>query len=229
MKVVLNEKLNHLNDLKSIYSTLNKESNQQMPESISNKMENLLNKWNELEKNTDDNLINATPPPAQFETNELAVEQKEKTETELKKEKSENFEDYFNQIVANTKSDDTKLILTSEIVTSDLDEIKQSSSFIKDSSFSNVVNLIPTTTTSTPDTPPQDNVELISNDLFDWLLWIDHTLDSQVLKIKLKNFLNKLILFFFFHKAVTVGYLDEIQLLIQKYDVNLYGFSIFCL
>ena len=191
MRVVLNEKLNHLNDLKSIYSTLNKESNQQMPESISNKMENLLNKWNELEKNTDDNLINATPstpppPPAQFETNEtneLAVEQKEKTETELKKEKSENFEDYFSQVVANTKSDDTKLILTSEIITSDLDEIKKSSSFIQDSSFSNVVNLIPTTTTtasSTPDTPSQDNVELISNDLFDWLLWIDHTLDSQV-------------------------------------------------
>lgn len=185
MKVVLNEKLNHLNDLKSIYSTLNKESNQQMPESISNKMENLLNKWNELEKNTDDNLNNATPstpPPAQFETSELKEkEQKEKTETELKKEKSENFEDYFSQVVANTKSDDTKLILTSEIITSDLDEIKKSSSFIQDSSFSNVVNLIPTTTTtSTPDTPSQDNVELISNDLFDWLLWIDHTLDSQV-------------------------------------------------
>jgi len=202
LKVVLNEKLNHLNDLKSIYSTLNKESNQQMPESISNKMENLLNKWTELEKNTDDNLIAATtstppPPPTQFETNELVVEQKEKIETELKKEKSENFEDYFSQVVANTKSDDSKLILTSEIMTSDLDEIKKSSSFIQDSSFSNVVNLIPTTTTSsTPDTSSQDNVELISNDLFDWLLWIDHTLDSQVLKIKLKNYFNKLILFF---------------------------------
>lgn len=46
----------------------------------------------------------------------------------------------------------------------------------------------------------KDDIDLISNDLFDWLLWIDHTLESQL---------------------VTVGDQDEINQAIQKYDVSL--------
>lgn len=45
----------------------------------------------------------------------------------------------------------------------------------------------------------KDDIELISNDLFDWLLWIDHTLESQV---------------------ITVGDLDEIQQSVNKYTVR---------
>ena len=61
-----------------------------------------------------------------------------------------------------------------------------------------------TTTTNTSNdkittTTNRDDIDLISNDLFDWLLWIDHTLESQL---------------------VTVGDLDEINQAIQKYDVN---------
>lgn len=43
-----------------------------------------------------------------------------------------------------------------------------------------------------------EEIELINNDLSDWLLWIDHTLESQIL---------------------TVGDLDEIQQSIKKYSV----------
>ena len=45
----------------------------------------------------------------------------------------------------------------------------------------------------------KDDNEIVLNDLFDWLLWIDHTLQSQV---------------------ITVGNLDEIQQSINKYDVS---------
>lgn len=45
----------------------------------------------------------------------------------------------------------------------------------------------------------QNDMEIISNDLFDWLLWIDHNLQSQV---------------------VTVGDLEEIQQSIYKYQVT---------
>ena len=51
------------------------------------------------------------------------------------------------------------------------------------------------------DDDSKDDIDLISNDLFDWLLWIDHTLESQL---------------------VTVGDLEEINQSIQKYNVNLF-------
>ncbi len=60
-----------------------------------------------------------------------------------------------------------------------------------------------TTTTSNDKitaTTNRDDIDLISNDLFDWLLWIDHTLESQL---------------------VTVGDSDEINQAIQKYDVSI--------
>jgi hypothetical protein len=59
--------------------------------------------------------------------------------------------------------------------------------------------LTTTTTTTTSTANHRDDIDLISNDLFDWLLWIDHTLESQL---------------------VTVGDLDEINQAIQKYDVK---------
>lgn len=43
----------------------------------------------------------------------------------------------------------------------------------------------------------RDNLEVISNDLFDWLLWIDHTLETQL---------------------VVVGDLDQIEQLVKKYE-----------
>ncbi len=46
-----------------------------------------------------------------------------------------------------------------------------------------------------------DDVRLILNDLFDWLLWINHTLDSQI---------------------VVLGNLDEIQQSILKLDVGFF-------
>ena len=46
---------------------------------------------------------------------------------------------------------------------------------------------------------PCKEIESISNDLFDWLVWIDHTLQSQV---------------------ITVGDLEEIQQAIHKYNVS---------
>jgi hypothetical protein len=50
---------------------------------------------------------------------------------------------------------------------------------------------------------PKDDIDLISNDLFDWLLWIDHTLESQL---------------------VTVGDLEEINQGIQKFEY-FYGYK----
>jgi hypothetical protein len=44
-----------------------------------------------------------------------------------------------------------------------------------------------------------DDNEILLNDLFDWLLWIDHTLQTQV---------------------ITVGNAEEIQQSISKYDVS---------
>jgi hypothetical protein len=46
---------------------------------------------------------------------------------------------------------------------------------------------------------PNKEIETLSNDLFDWLVWIDHTLQSQV---------------------ITVGDLEEIQQAIHKYNVS---------
>jgi hypothetical protein len=54
------------------------------------------------------------------------------------------------------------------------------------------------TTIVSMDKTNQSEVEGISNDLFDWLMWIDHTLESQV---------------------VTVGDNDEIQQAIDKLNV----------
>lgn len=44
----------------------------------------------------------------------------------------------------------------------------------------------------------REGLELVANDLFDWLLWIEHTLETQL---------------------VAVGDLDQIEQLIKKYDV----------
>jgi hypothetical protein len=60
----------------------------------------------------------------------------------------------------------------------------------------------PSTSQSFMQMPNEDkNVDLISNDLFDWLLWIDHTLQTHV---------------------ITVGDFEETQQAINKYNVRLY-------
>jgi hypothetical protein len=60
--------------------------------------------------------------------------------------------------------------------------------------------LPPSTSLSFTQIPIQSkDIDLISNDLFDWLLWIDHTLQSHV---------------------ITVGDFDEIQQAINKYSVR---------
>lgn len=46
----------------------------------------------------------------------------------------------------------------------------------------------------------KEDIQLISNDLFDWLLWIDHTLETQL---------------------VTIGDMEQIQQSINKYNVSL--------
>ena len=72
--------------------------------------------------------------------------------------------------------------------------------------------------------PAKDDIEVISNDLFDWLLWIDHTLESQV---NLSRNHEDFILFFITDliliniKVVTIGDIDEIQQSILKYIVSL--------
>lgn len=48
----------------------------------------------------------------------------------------------------------------------------------------------------------RDNIEVVLNDLFDWLLWINHNLETQL---------------------VVVGDLDQIEQLIKKYDVIFFG------
>lgn len=224
IKVVLNEKLNHLNDLKSIYNTLNKESNESMPESIKNKMDNLLKKWTKLETKSDDNLLGKTlvsvdttdlktpvsqSPELKSPLNETNANQTELTITtmktttvlsdiltdesdqselvllkksiscdqtnssqvanELKREESENFDDFFTKEAQDSQQSKLVSSVNDDINT---DDIKKSSSFIQDSSFNAVLSIEPSAA--------PDDIEIISNDLFDWLLWIDHTLESQV-------------------------------------------------
>ena len=241
--------MNHLNDLKSIYATLNKESSEKMPESISHKMENLLSKWSQLEKSSNENLtsmsiyacslyqpttqsitdfksptsLNALKPTESNSTETVAI-QAEKTipsnsitttttrasilteenqlinlnidktltkEDELSpqvneicKEKSEMLDEFF----INDKITVTEIINNKETVQmgqsklislDNTNEIKKSPSLIQGVSFSAVLNT---------DYLPNEEIEMISNDLFDWLLWIDHTLDSQVKQLNnLKN------------------------------------------
>jgi hypothetical protein len=52
---------------------------------------------------------------------------------------------------------------------------------------------------SSSDSVNSKESDKIANDIFDWLLWIDHTLQSQL---------------------VTVGDIEEIQQSIQKYQVS---------
>ncbi len=227
--------MNHLNDLKSIYATLNKESSKQMPESISQKMENLLSKWSQLEKSNDDNLTSMSiyagslnQPTTQsitdlkspmsptlsqptvsnsiesmafqaektISTNAIANTftetkiSKENTQSselnnakteskedelpsqtkEFSKEKSENFDQFFTNkdIVQLEQSHLISLNNTDDL---NSDEIQKPSSLIQEDSVKAVSNM---------NTLANDEIEMISNDLFDWLLWIDHTLDSQV-------------------------------------------------
>ena len=224
-----------------------------MPESIAHKMENLLTKWSQLEKSSDENLTSMSiyasslnqpttqsitdlksplspttsqPTPTVSNSIDSVAFQAEKTYptsattktptvlpdilteneeesqsndasnlvkplsreekslprlNETSKEKSENFDEFFvnantavSEIINNKETvqlDQSKI--TSLNNTDDLnsDEIKKSSSLIQDTSFNAVLNT---------ESMATDDIEMISNDLFDWLLWIDHTLDSQV-------------------------------------------------
>lgn len=66
---------------------------------------------------------------------------------------------------------------------------------ISDMAQSNFLN---NNTNSLITSNPKENINIISDDLFDWLLWIDHTLESQI---------------------VTVGDHEEMQQAILKYTV----------
>jgi len=206
-----------------------------MPESISQKMENLLSKWSQLEKSNDDNLTSMSiyagslnQPTTQsitdlkspmsptlsqptvsnsiesmafqaektISTNAIANTftetkiSKENTQSselnnakteskedelpsqtkEFSKEKSENFDQFFTNkdIVQLEQSHLISLNNTDDL---NSDEIQKPSSLIQEDSVKAVSNM---------NTLANDEIEMISNDLFDWLLWIDHTLDSQV-------------------------------------------------
>jgi len=89
---------------------------------------------------------------------------------EFSKEKSENFDQFFTNkdIVQLEQSHLISLNNTDDL---NSDEIQKPSSLIQEDSVKAVSNM---------NTLANDEIEMISNDLFDWLLWIDHTLDSQV-------------------------------------------------
>jgi len=209
-----------------------------MPESISHKMDNLLSKWSQLEKSSNENLtsmsiyassfyqpitqpitnlkspmsLNASQPSVSNSTESVAV-QAEKTISsnlitntttsiliaenqlinlnvdktlpkenklssqvnEICKEKSEMFDEFFiNDNIAITEILNKETVQMGQSKLFSLDnknEIKKSSSLIQGASFNAVLKT---------DYLPNEEIEMISNDLFDWLLWIDHTLDSQV-------------------------------------------------
>ena len=160
---------------------MREKSNNQIPENIKNKMDSLSNQWEKLEESIS------------LSKNETIKVKKQAPAPPLEEKITE-------------KLEEVKLIksVTSHLSEADLMEspnhlnpsIEISS---QDDNMPNGVKLI-TVSDFNEQVPSQDKeIELLSNDLFDWLVWIDHTLESQV---------------------VTVGDLEEIQQAIHKYNVS---------
>ncbi len=160
---------------------MREKSNNQIPENIKNKMDSLSNQWEKLEESIS------------LSKNETIKVKKQAPAPPLEEKITE-------------KIEEVKFIkpVTSHLSEADLIEcpnhlnpsIEISS---QDDDMPNGVKLI-TVSDFDEQVPSQDkDIELLSNDLFDWLVWIDHTLESQV---------------------VTVGDLEEIQQAIHKYNVR---------
>ena len=192
IKLALNSKLGQFNNLKSLYESINVKSNNKIPDYIKLKMESLLIHWEKLEES----LITASSIKLSS-----ATENAETTDGDIlfrrtlsiKKQApiAPGFQE--KEVGVNMTSHNTENEILEKEKTKDLEISTQ------EETIPNGIKLIAVSEFNDQLSMPCKEIESISNDLFDWLVWIDHTLQSQV---------------------ITVGDLEEIQQAIHKYNVS---------
>lgn len=204
---------------------MEKQSDSRMPKFLMEKMENLIKKWTEIESAVTNEPINESVVFDHEFKKEVMVNKEEEVDEKRKHSiealsnsiNAEN-KDTFLKKTNSTDSIKSKTIVTPiELETNEENaEIRKELNIIKLENDSNIVNVnnemcqksesirsskvltFSSTDNGEMNLEENEDLQLMSNDLFDWLLWIDHTLDSQI---------------------VVVGDLEEIKQSINKYEV----------
>lgn len=167
INLAINSKEKEYNDLKSQFELLKQKSNNKVPENIKYKMDSFLNNWEKLEesifpiklkKNESSNVISiknqAPNPPSLLDPVEkVSIDQSN--------------QDIVNKLQPITTDSYNNL----EIQANSLETTSQIEN------IPNGVKLIAISEFNEETATPNREMESLINDLFDWLVWIDHTLE----------------------------------------------------